>query len=329
MWNPYSYTANSSSGLLNSVELLSKALAEAGIVSRHIEVQDNNSIDKYVTLYKPDVVFIEALWVVPSKFDVLVPLHPRVKWIVRLHSESAFLAQEGIAMEWIAAYVQKRNVSVVSNSSRLYHELNEVFHPLGARIGYAPNFYPLDEPNKKGTGTKGVVNIGCFGAIRPLKNQLIQAHAAIKFAQDKGLKLRYHINSSRSELAGDSVIRNIRGLFAALPQHELVELPWLDHVDFVKYIAENIDLALQVSFTETFNIVGADVVSQNVPIVTSAEVRFVLKMFQADPTDLYDIVKKMKRAWFWRHVGLHNLNKWLLKMLSDHAICVWKDLLKK
>jgi hypothetical protein len=76
-------------------------LVANGVDSTIIEVIDNNGIDREVTKYKPTHVIIEALWVIPSKFEILTKLHPNVKWIIRLHSEIPFLANEGIAMEWM------------------------------------------------------------------------------------------------------------------------------------------------------------------------------------------------------------------------------------
>ena len=75
-----------SSGLLNSATFVSSMLNKNGIESHLVEVIDNNCIDREVTKYRPTHVIIEALWVVPSKFEVLTRLHPNVQWIIRLHS---------------------------------------------------------------------------------------------------------------------------------------------------------------------------------------------------------------------------------------------------
>ena len=88
-------------GLLNSCKFLCNMLNELGIRAKVISVVDNNCIDKEVHQYKPTHVFIEALWVVPDKFKVLIPLHPSVKWYVRTHSNTLFLSNEGVAMQWI------------------------------------------------------------------------------------------------------------------------------------------------------------------------------------------------------------------------------------
>ena len=89
------------SGLLNSANQVHEMLLDHGVESKLVQVIDNNCIDKEVHQYKPTHVIIEALWCVPEKFEILQKLHPKVKWILRLHSETPFIANEGIAMEWI------------------------------------------------------------------------------------------------------------------------------------------------------------------------------------------------------------------------------------
>jgi len=329
-WNKtevYSYSNTLSSGLLNSSQMVSFELAKH-VEAKTIEVVDNNEIDKEVHHFKPDVVVIEALWVVPSKFKELVPLHPHVKWIVRLHSNTPFIASEGIALQWCFEYLKHKNVYVAPNHVKLYKELRHLAGRHEEKVLHLPNFYELEEVEaKKRVRPHNEVNIGCFGAIRPLKNQLIQAVSAIQFADTYNYKLKFFINVTRVETRGDSVLQNIRALFKNSDKHELVEIEWLDHKSFLKFLKENIDLGLQVSFTETFNIVGADYVSQDIPIVASKEIDFVLAPFQADPTSSKDIVSKMEWAWFARKLGLTNANRHLLKSLNKKAIRIWVDTL--
>ena len=102
-------------GMFNSVTFISNMLNEVGIVSKVVIVIDNSSIDREVSLFKPTDVFIEGMWVVSEKFDVLKKLHPTVNWVVRCHSEIPFLAGEGNAIERAFGYV-KRGVVLSCNS---------------------------------------------------------------------------------------------------------------------------------------------------------------------------------------------------------------------
>jgi hypothetical protein len=198
-----------SSGLLNSASFVSNMLNKNGIESNLVEVIDNNCIDREVTKYKPTHVIIEALWVVPPKFEVLTRLHPNVEWILRLHSDISFLANEGIAMEWIYEYLKYPNVKISANDL----ETNQNFEMLTNRdFVYLPNYYPVGffNRNRPKNKCKKTINIGCFGAVRPLKNQLIQAVSAIDYADTYGKKLRFHINVKRIEGKGEPVLKNLR-----------------------------------------------------------------------------------------------------------------------
>ena len=88
-----------STGLYNSANFMNEMLQSCNIESNLEVAIDNNCIDRLVNKHKPTHVIIEALWVVPQKFAILCKLHPKVKWIIRLHSEMPFMAGEGMAMD--------------------------------------------------------------------------------------------------------------------------------------------------------------------------------------------------------------------------------------
>lgn len=129
-------------GLINSCRFLCNALERLGVEGKVVAVIDNNCIDREVHQYKPTHVFIEALWVVAEKFHVLVPRYPKVKWYVRLHSNIPFLANEGIAMEWISKYdaLQKQypNFHIAVNSKKIQSDLQKT---LDLQTVYTPNVY--------------------------------------------------------------------------------------------------------------------------------------------------------------------------------------------
>lgn len=314
-------------GLVNSCKFIADALKPHGIECKIVQVQDNNDIDREVHTYKPTHCFIEALWVVPSKFEILLPLHPKVQWYVRLHSQAPFLGYEGIAFQWIKEYaeVSKRykNFHISANSSIL---VKDVEAALGIKMPYTPNIYLFDKTDAPFVWQDEVADIGCFGAIRPFKNQINQALAAIRFAEENNLKLRFHINASRFENAGESILKNLRHIFEG-SGHELIEHEWANHENFIKLVRA-MDVGLQVSYTETFNIVAADFVSNHVPLVGSKEIDWLHPWYQADPNDVSDIVKKLGFAYYTKVLHLQLLNEIELKSYNKKAIKVWLDLLK-
>lgn len=317
------------SGLFNSARFMCEMLNEEPdrYEAEIIHVEDNNAIDREVTRFKPDVVIIEAYWVVPEKFEVLHKLHPNVKWVIRNHSKSPFLANEGIAFDWSMRYTDYDNVYVSSNSEITNDEIAQlVYNHHGDwslqeakdRCPFLPNYYPIhklrrDRPDYHVRHNE--VHIGCFGAIRPLKNHVIQAIAAIKFADRLGKKLYFHINSTRMENSGaNQVLKNLQMIFQNI-EHELVEHEWMPHAKFLELVG-TMDFGLQVSYTETFNIVTADQVSQGVPVIVSEEVDWVDGMFVADPNDSNDIAEKLfvaniyARAQGWVYRNHNNLGEY-------------------
>lgn len=314
-------------GLVNSCKLVSLALEPYGIECKIVQVHDNSNIDREVHQYQPTHCFIEALWVVPSKFEVLLPLHKKVEWFVRLHSQAPFLGHEGIAFEWIKGYAELekkyKNFHISSNSSMLVKDIEAAF---GIKLTYSPNIYLFDKKDYDFLWQDDVVDVGCFGAIRPFKNHINQALAALIFAKQNKLKLKFHINSSRFENQGEAILKNLRNIFKNT-EHELVEHDWANHEEFLA-LARQMDVGLQVSYTETFNIVGADFVSQHIPLVGSKQIEWLHSWYQADPNDVSDIAKKLTFAYYAKVLHLHRLNELKLKQYNEDAIDAWLKIIK-
>lgn len=314
----HSYTDVPTSGLYNSANFVNNMLKHNGIASSIKEVNDANNIDREVHTIKPDVVFIEALWVTPDKFAELIRLHSHVKWIVRIHSNTPFLANEGIAMEWILNYL-RLGITIAPNCKKMLNEL----HNIGKNnMVYLPNYYQFPKvEHKRPAHNRHTLNVACFGAIRPLKNQLLQALAAIKLANKLGVKLNFHINKSRIENNGNNVYKNIVSLFSNInDDYKLIQHKWLEHKDFLKLI-NTMDISMQMSFSETQNIVTCDAVSQLVPIVVSKEIDWVSGYSMASPTDIDDIVNKMERALIYKI--LTRLNRFNLTIWNIESETIW------
>jgi hypothetical protein len=299
----YSCGGGMSSGLLNSAKFVADMLAAHGRRAKLVQVIDNNGIDREVTAFRPDIVIVEALWVVPEKFDVLKKLHPHVLWVIRNHSETPFLSVEGCAMERIIAYLGKSRVMVASNSQRCVSDMRGIAeaayphdHDAWARNVYLPNFYPSQGDDCAPPRRHWEVHVSCFGATRVLKNQLLQAAAAIKFANKEGLRLKFYMNTGRIEFTGDPVWKNIQALFEAMPQHELVSVPWIPHDEFLE-LMRKIDVSMQMSFSETMNIVTADAVNMGIPVVASPEIFWLDPATWADPNSGDSIAAKLREIW--------------------------------
>jgi len=308
----------SKAGLSNSANFLKRILEK--YVNLHCELKlcvDSNSVNKEISLFRPDICIIEAIWIPPYKMKELSKLWPSVTFVARVHSKIPFLANEGIAIGWIKEYNQIENVMVSFNNLAT----NEDFRGIGIEPVYLPNLYPTIR-NFNGTKyffksikekvcklfgcstSKTVVNIGCFGAIRPLKNQLSQAFAAITYADKNDKILHYHINGTRIEQRGENVLKNLRELFKDT-RHKLVEHKWMEHHEFLKIIHQ-MDLGLQVSYTESFNIVTADFVHCEKPIIVGHDTDWMYCGSKVDANNIPMMVEKIENV-------MKNPSKYILR----------------
>ena len=315
------------SGLFNSASFVVNYLNENDFDAKITPVVDSNQIDRVVSEFNPDVVIIEAIWVPPAKFKELfqIPRHKNRRWIVRLHSKAPFLANEGVATRWIKQYasIKDLKIEIAPNTTELTEQLTYCF-PSGKFI-FLPNIYKAKSfTPKKHVKSDDFVDIGSFGAIRPMKNTYQQAMAAIEFVEQIGKTLRFHINGTRIEQSGDNVLRNIQALFEH-SEHELIEHKWYKHGEFLE-AASKMDIGMQVSFSESFNIVTADFVTAKVPIVASDDISWMPCIMKVSPTSHKGIVRKLKLAYKYRgfitwlqsfSLGFYNIKaklQWLLKL---------------
>jgi hypothetical protein len=275
------------------------------------------------------------LWVVPEKFEVLQRLHPDIKWIVRIHSNIPFIANEGIAIKWLREYLNYQNVYIAFNSPKILEEMKFYFGSLGInksfidrKVLYLPNYYPEYYRDSKVHKQMKVVNISSFGSIRPLKNQLIQAFAAIKFAESQGLRLAFHINIGRVEQKGDPVLKNLEYLFGHYykNKHVLVKHKWMPRRWFLQ-LCRLMDVGMQFSFSETFNIIAADHITQGIPVVGSSEIPWLAERYTCSPTDSTAMCKLLNKVYRSR-TNVKSSQK-ALKKYTTESKKLWREYLSK
>ena len=326
---PYAGNKSVSTGMYNSVRMMVKMCnGRLHCDAKMVVVDDNNHIDKEVHDYKPTDVIIEGLWVVPEKMDILYGLYPKVHWYVRIHSEIPFLSQEGKSMEWLHEYYNN-GINIACNSPRAQQSLSSV----GIISNYLPNFYCGDtikeDPNdtiiklihaQKISGYSDVINIGCFGAIRPLKNQLLQAIVAHRWASDHHCKLNFFINKGRVECGASPIMNNLQHVFDNTDS-DLIQIQWMPHEYFLGFL-NNIDMCMQVSLSETYNICTADAILMNIPVVVSREIPFVDNTIN-DPCSANEIYSMMDYVYKNKNKVKKNNEKSLIRY-NNETVDRWR-----
>jgi len=128
-------------GLYNSCSFVVNSLTEHGFDAQVIQVPDQNFIDKAVHGKNYSHVFLEALWVTPAKLKELCKLHPKIHWIIRIHSMVVFLSSEGFVFDYLNQFEEMHEnglkVSISCNNHKLQKDLETIYK----KVGYTPNIY--------------------------------------------------------------------------------------------------------------------------------------------------------------------------------------------
>jgi hypothetical protein len=241
----------------------------------------------------PTHVIISApSWVQPEDFKLLALDHPDIEFVQLNHSGCAYLSIDKFGIRNIreisALSLETHNVRVAGNNPRFCHWMERTIGPcLQLPNLYDPETFVQPYPQRKNWGS--VLRVGCFGAARPWKNQLLAAESAIELARTMGVQLEFHVNSKRPD-GGERMIESRAELFDGMRDCRLVQVPWERWSTFRKTIA-TMHLLYQPSFDETFNVVTADGIAEGVASVTTSSIEWTPRQWWCDPCDPGDATK--------------------------------------
>ena len=319
----YNSEVATSFGLMNSSTQVSKYLEKEGHEVRVCSVVDGNAIDKVVYNFKPNLVVIEALWVQGNKMKELLslPRYKDVKWIIRIHSDIGFLAAETNALFYLEDYLSigSPNLFVSTNNFQFNQTLSK---EMNSKMLYLPNVVKIEKYKIKKKVESDEMHIGCFGALRVLKNQCFQAMVAIEAADRLGKKLFFHINGNVKNDV-NPVLHNLESLFRRNGFHKLVIHKWMNHEDFLELISSTIDVGMQLSFTESFNIVTTDFINAGKLILVSDAISWLPDIMKTSTVNykkaVKDLIKLYKHRSSWWYTK-RNYNAFTVLMDSswDH-----------
>lgn len=235
---------------------------------------------------------VEAMWLTTAELRSLVTQFPSVHFIIRSHSQVGFLQVESGALlllrEQLMLQEQVMNFTFSSNTRKLAAFIEQVY---SHRCLVLPNLYESDRPSirRHEAHNHRLLRIGSFGALRVLKNHTTALAAAMEIAVQRHSDLEFHVNSNREE-HGKGILQSMRNMALGVPWLKLVEVPWTDWSAF-RHTVRHMDLCLQPSFTETFNLVTADAAAENVPSVVSTAIEWVPNYWKADADSVADVAR--------------------------------------
>lgn len=244
--------------------------------------------------FNPTHALIEAFWLKTDEMVQLLSEFPHVHFMVRSHSQIGFLQVEAGSVktmrDLLAMQEMQLNLSVASNTRRLQEFLH---HTYQSKVLYLPNLYDLERVERKRDNSHEhrQLRIGSFGALRLLKNHTTAAAAALMMAERRGSDLEFYINTGRKENAqASSVAATIHNMFDGLRWAKVVEVPWEEWARF-RHTVHHMDLCIQVSFTETFNICVADAIAEGVPSVVGSAIEWAPHGWHANTDDAGDVAR--------------------------------------
>lgn len=239
-------------------------------------------------------VVISAPWIPTLDLAQLARRWPNVTFAVITHSNVAFLHADPTGMrllrEAMGLQLQWHNFKLGSNGEKF---AEWALRGYGATLAYLPNLYNL-EPTKdhppRPPYRGGVLRIGSFGALRVLKNHVTACAAALEIGRRLGVDTEFWLSSGRQE-GGAGVIGTIQQMVAGVPAFSLKYNNWQNWPEF-RATLRSMNVLIQASFTESFNMVTADGVAEGVPSVTSDAIEWVPGYWQAQADNAMDIANK-------------------------------------
>lgn len=305
--------SNQKTGLDVCLDMISK---ETGIVHVHIDKPEDAS--NFLKKNKVKAVIFEALNF-PYQFINQLRDSFGFKAYVHLHSKFPFLGCEPVSHKYIREY-QKNKIPVIFNHADSFNCFDTSKNIL------LENIYTSEmKPAKIFDFSKGVINVGCHGSLRHFKNIPIQAISAVKFAKENNLKLNFHINQSRHDGDGSAVITALKSIVR--DENKIIYCKYMNHPNFKEYIEKELDLGMQVSISETFNLVSADYISSGVNVVGSDQIDWLSDKSKSSYSDINSIINSMHTC-FSSNPTILNHNQYNLIEKNKNSVSQWKQFLE-
>ena len=282
------------------------------------------AIDKYQeeTKIKLTHAVISAPWLSVHDLKALLNHFPYIKFLILSHSNVGFLQADPWGVELFRHYIELKktykNIEVGGNSAKFSNWLSKAFNTKAILL---PNLYPLAENISMKLVWDGVsaIKIGIFGAPRAQKNFMTAVGSAILIQQSLGVKVEIHMNSDVED-SNNVVSLAITQMTKNLDNITLVKHNWAYWDDFIKIVAD-MDLLLQPSYTESFNMVTADGISVGVPSVVSPAIYWAPNSWKAETDDCTDIANRgifLLKNYKARQKGLK-----ALRSHNDNSLSYW------
>ncbi|MBV9301520.1 MAG: hypothetical protein JOY62_17415 [Acidobacteriaceae bacterium] len=274
-----------------------KVLRRSGIRAEVWPILSGTDLRRRLTVSPVEQVIISAPWIPSVELQSLANDFPDTHFAVNCHSNVGFLQADRHGVKLVREAMElelgTHNIHLGGNSRRF---CDWIYSAFGAPCAYLPNLYSIDPDPiwRCRVLTDGTVRIGIFGATRPLKNLMSAAGAALEISRSLGVGLELWLSCGRSEGSGDTILGAVQEMIRGLPHVKLVMNGWQPWPKFRRVVG-HMQLLMQPSYTESFNMVTADGVAEGVASVVSNAIDWAPEHWKARVDDVLDIARVGRR----------------------------------
>ncbi len=293
-----------------------------------IVIAAKHNVDVVDAIRKHDLthVVISAPWLSALDVDTMVRHFSNVKFGIIAHSNIGFLQADPGALSLLRKYVlianEVPNLFVGGNSFIFADWFSEVYD---SDFLLLPNLYEVYEHEHEPVH-RDVIRIGTFGAIRPQKNVMTAAAAAMLLSSQMCRPVEFNVSTGREDGGGGVILNAIRQMMIHVPGVELVERHWSNWLEFKRTI-RSMDILFQMSYTESFNMVTADGVSEGIPSVTSDAIVWVPDSWKAHADNVFSVADVAAHLLDNRDHEVSKGRK-ALREHNDKGFTFWKEFLQ-
>jgi glycosyltransferase involved in cell wall biosynthesis len=272
-------------------------------------------------------VVISAPWLSALDVDTMVRHFKDVQFAITSHSNIGFLQADPGALKLLRQYAliskEVDNLKIGGNSVIFADWFSDIYDVEKLLLPNLYEVYKLEEPR---CGCSKVLRVGTFGAIRPQKNVVTAAAAAMLLGRMTGRQVEFNVSTGREDGGGNVILNAIRQMMIQVPNVELVERHWSNWHEF-KRVVRDMDILFQMSYTESFNMVTADGISEGVPSVTSDAIVWVPDEWKAQGDNVFSVAETAHRILKHRDGEVERGMK-ALKEHNERGLKYWEEFLK-
>jgi hypothetical protein len=249
-----------------------------------------HAIDEYNQTHEHRLthVVISAPWISVYDMKNLINHFPEIQFVVLSHSNVGFLQADPCGVELYRHYAKlaehHKNFRVGGNCRKFTDWFEAAYRH---KCVCLPNIYTTERVRSKVWDGVSPIKIGAFGAIRPEKNFMTAAAGALAIHSALGIPMELHM-STGGDGCKSTTLPAIKEMTENIPGFKLIRHDWDNWDKFIQLITE-MDLLIQVSYTESFNMVTADGVSVGVPTVVSPVIFWAPESWMADADDALQV----------------------------------------